>query len=154
VRLLLRSTHRLMPTEAGRNFYERAKRATGQADWSLPPVDLWAVFPTGRQASAKARALASFVAVQIETAEESLGSRSAVGWRHDVGFQPIADMDVYQTIVTVALAAKSSTEPPNKVRWEARSETMRREVSRPSVAPDDTHNLAQRWSYLSWWRHQ
>ena len=30
-------------------------------DWSLPPVDLWAVFPTGRQASAKARAFASFV---------------------------------------------------------------------------------------------
>jgi DNA-binding transcriptional LysR family regulator len=32
VRLLLRSTHRLMPTEAGRNFYERAKRAIEQAD--------------------------------------------------------------------------------------------------------------------------
>jgi DNA-binding transcriptional LysR family regulator len=30
-------------------------------DWSLPPVDLWAVFPTGRQASAKARAFANFV---------------------------------------------------------------------------------------------
>jgi DNA-binding transcriptional LysR family regulator len=32
VRLLLRSTHRLMPTEAGRNFYEHAKRALEQAD--------------------------------------------------------------------------------------------------------------------------
>jgi DNA-binding transcriptional LysR family regulator len=32
VRLLLRSTHRLMPAEAGRNFYERAKRAIEQAD--------------------------------------------------------------------------------------------------------------------------
>ena len=32
VRLLLRSTHRLMPTEAGRNFYERAKRAIEEAD--------------------------------------------------------------------------------------------------------------------------
>ena len=31
------------------------------ADWSLPPVELWAVFPTGRQASAKARAFATFV---------------------------------------------------------------------------------------------
>jgi DNA-binding transcriptional LysR family regulator len=31
------------------------------ADCLLPPVDLWAVFPTGRQASAKARAFASFV---------------------------------------------------------------------------------------------
>jgi DNA-binding transcriptional LysR family regulator len=30
-------------------------------DWSLPPVDLWAVFPTGRKASLKARAFASFI---------------------------------------------------------------------------------------------
>jgi DNA-binding transcriptional LysR family regulator len=29
--------------------------------WRLPPVDLWAVFPAGRQASAKARAFVSFV---------------------------------------------------------------------------------------------
>jgi DNA-binding transcriptional LysR family regulator len=34
-------------------------------DWSLPTVDLWAVFPTGRQASAKARAFASFVESQM-----------------------------------------------------------------------------------------
>ncbi|WP_254514752.1 LysR family transcriptional regulator [Novosphingobium sp. G106] len=31
------------------------------ADWDLPPVDLWALFPTGRMASAKAREFASFV---------------------------------------------------------------------------------------------
>lgn len=30
-------------------------------DWTLPPLDLWAVFPTGRLASAKARAFADFV---------------------------------------------------------------------------------------------
>lgn len=30
-------------------------------DWELPPIDLWAVFPTGRLASAKARAFADFV---------------------------------------------------------------------------------------------
>ena len=30
-------------------------------DWSLPDIDLWAVFPTGRQASAKARAFAAFI---------------------------------------------------------------------------------------------
>ena len=30
-------------------------------DWSLPPVDAWAIFPTGRQASTKARAFASFI---------------------------------------------------------------------------------------------
>ena len=34
-------------------------------DWSLPAVDLWAVFPTGRQASAKARAFASFIEGQM-----------------------------------------------------------------------------------------
>jgi DNA-binding transcriptional LysR family regulator len=32
VRLLLRSMHRLTPTEAGRSFYERAKRAIDEAD--------------------------------------------------------------------------------------------------------------------------
>ncbi|PWC47342.1 LysR family transcriptional regulator [Azospirillum sp. TSA6c] len=31
-------------------------------DWTLPPIDLWAVFPTGRLASTKARAFAEFVA--------------------------------------------------------------------------------------------
>jgi DNA-binding transcriptional LysR family regulator len=30
-------------------------------DWLLPPIELWAVFPMGRQASAKARAFAEFV---------------------------------------------------------------------------------------------
>ena len=30
-------------------------------DWSLPAIDLWAVFPTGRHASAKARAFATFI---------------------------------------------------------------------------------------------
>jgi DNA-binding transcriptional LysR family regulator len=31
------------------------------SDWTLPSIDLWAVFPTGRLASAKARAFADFV---------------------------------------------------------------------------------------------
>lgn len=30
-------------------------------DWTISPIDLWAVFPTGRVASAKARAFADFV---------------------------------------------------------------------------------------------
>lgn len=30
-------------------------------DWELPPIDLWVVFPSGRKASAKARAFASFI---------------------------------------------------------------------------------------------
>jgi DNA-binding transcriptional LysR family regulator len=38
-------------------------------EWLLPPIDLWAVFPTGRKASAKARAFASFVEQQISSGE-------------------------------------------------------------------------------------
>lgn len=34
-------------------------------DWALPPIDLWAVFPTGRLASAKARSFADFVAAAL-----------------------------------------------------------------------------------------
>lgn len=30
-------------------------------DWALPPMDLWALYPTGRMASAKARAFVAFV---------------------------------------------------------------------------------------------
>jgi len=36
-------------------------------DWSLPTVELWAVFPTGRQASAKARTFAMFVEDQLSS---------------------------------------------------------------------------------------
>jgi DNA-binding transcriptional LysR family regulator len=31
------------------------------SEWTLPSVDIWAIFPTGRRASAKARAFAAFV---------------------------------------------------------------------------------------------
>jgi DNA-binding transcriptional LysR family regulator len=34
-------------------------------DWTLPAIDLWAAFPTGRHASAKARAFAAFVEAQM-----------------------------------------------------------------------------------------
>jgi DNA-binding transcriptional LysR family regulator len=37
-------------------------------DWTLPALDLWAAFPTGRRASAKARAFASFVEDQLAAA--------------------------------------------------------------------------------------
>jgi DNA-binding transcriptional LysR family regulator len=33
--------------------------------WTLPPMDLWAAFPTGRRASAKARAFPAFVEDQL-----------------------------------------------------------------------------------------
>ena len=38
-------------------------------DWLLPPIDLWVVFPTGRQASAKARAFASYIETQMANAK-------------------------------------------------------------------------------------
>lgn len=34
-------------------------------DWSLPPAELWAVFPNGRQASAEARAFTMFMERQL-----------------------------------------------------------------------------------------
>jgi DNA-binding transcriptional LysR family regulator len=34
-------------------------------DWAMKPIDLWAVFPTGRVTSAKARAFADFVETQL-----------------------------------------------------------------------------------------
>lgn len=36
-------------------------------DWALPAVDLWAVFPSGRQASTKARMFAAFIEARIAT---------------------------------------------------------------------------------------
>lgn len=35
-------------------------------DWSLPPIEIWAVFPGGRMASAKARAFANFVEAALD----------------------------------------------------------------------------------------
>src|SRR3989475_9159434 len=52
-----------------------------------------------------------------------------------IGIASIVDMDAHQTIVTAALAAKSSAGMPKKACWEARSEAMRREISGPAVAP-------------------
>jgi DNA-binding transcriptional LysR family regulator len=40
-------------------------------DWTLPSMELWAVFPTGRRVSAKARAFVTFV-------EEALNKDPAV----------------------------------------------------------------------------
>src|SRR6202049_4552386 len=52
-----------------------------------------------------------------------------------IGISPIADIDAHQTIVTAALAAKSSAVTPRNACWEARSEDMRREISSLAVAP-------------------
>jgi DNA-binding transcriptional LysR family regulator len=44
-------------------------------DWTLPGVDLWALFPTGRMASAKARAFVAFV----EQAIADVDSHNVIG---------------------------------------------------------------------------
>jgi DNA-binding transcriptional LysR family regulator len=36
------------------------------ADWSLPLLDLWAVYPMGRVPTAKARAFAAFVEAELK----------------------------------------------------------------------------------------
>jgi DNA-binding transcriptional LysR family regulator len=43
----------------GRELHDGAVREV-LSDWKLPAIDIWAVFPTGRRASAKARAFAAF----------------------------------------------------------------------------------------------
>ena len=43
-------------------------------DWALPPIDLWAVFPTGRRASAKARAFMEFVETKLLTSLDAGGA--------------------------------------------------------------------------------
>ena len=47
-------------------------------DWALPRVNLWAVFPTGRQASAKARAFAGFIEARVSKDEST--PRSALSF--------------------------------------------------------------------------
>jgi DNA-binding transcriptional LysR family regulator len=43
-------------------------------DWSLPAMDLWAVYPTGRMPSAKARAFAAFVEAELKSVYSAAGS--------------------------------------------------------------------------------
>jgi hypothetical protein len=51
-----------------------------------------------------------------------------------IGISPIADMEPHQTIVTTALAAKSSAEITKRARPEAGWENMRREIGRSPIA--------------------
>src|SRR6202158_4070865 len=55
-----------------------------------------------------------------------------------IGISPIADMDAHQTIVTAALAAKTSAATAKNACREAFSEAMGREISTPAVTPRET----------------
>ncbi|TIM19888.1 MAG: hypothetical protein E5Y74_20545 [Mesorhizobium sp.] len=46
------------------------------ADWALPPVDLWVIFPSGRNASMKARAFANFIEQDVRA---DFGDREGAG---------------------------------------------------------------------------
>lgn len=46
-------------------------------DWTLPAIDLWAMFPTGRQASVKARAFAAFIEARLFAADPALEAMAA-----------------------------------------------------------------------------
>jgi DNA-binding transcriptional LysR family regulator len=39
------------------------------SEWQLPAIDLWAVFPSGRKVSSKARSFADFVQARMQTSE-------------------------------------------------------------------------------------
>jgi DNA-binding transcriptional LysR family regulator len=45
-------------------------------DWLLPPVDLWVVFPAGRQSSVKAQAFASFIQLEVSNSNSGAEKRS------------------------------------------------------------------------------
>ena len=62
-----------------------------------------------------------------------------------VGISPIADMDAHQTIVTAALAAKSSAETPKRFAGK---------LARKPCVVRSPRDFAQCLSYSSWWRHQ
>jgi DNA-binding transcriptional LysR family regulator len=46
-------------------------------DWELPPVDLWVVFPTGRNVSLKARAFATFIERELLPEFRSISEANA-----------------------------------------------------------------------------
>jgi DNA-binding transcriptional LysR family regulator len=46
-------------------------------EWSLPLLDLWAVYPTARMATAKARAFAAFVEAELKRDDSLVGMRGS-----------------------------------------------------------------------------
>src|SRR5512140_3564671 len=52
-----------------------------------------------------------------------------------IGISPIVDIDLHQTMVIVALTAKSKAETPKKARRKARSPTRRCEIFHSTVVP-------------------
>jgi hypothetical protein len=66
-----------------------------------------------------------------------------------IGISPIADMDAHQTIVSAALAAKSSAETPKNACWKSRPEAIRREIQVPQ-SRHDTHDFVREMDIRFW----
>ena len=85
------------------------------ADWSLPAGDIWAVFPTGRKASAKARAFTRFVENELR--------------------KPYFDYDA----VRPAAAQRLGADPHQ--RWDGASHSLRAAELPLDVEPPQEGNL-------------
>jgi DNA-binding transcriptional LysR family regulator len=77
-RLLLRSTHGLTPTEAGRNFYERAKRSIEEAEEAELAARGGAHGPTADFCAGDVRAASNSTAAALVLRRKS-GSRGRFG---------------------------------------------------------------------------
>jgi hypothetical protein len=61
-------------------------------DWTLPPLELWAMFPTGHRTTAKARAFISFIEPQLS--QDGAGRFGALDTERSEthsGFSPMRD---------------------------------------------------------------
>ena len=65
------------------------------AEWTLPTSDLWAVFPTGRMASAKARAFAAFVETELRKPQ----------WKASSAYRIPAGNEPYEVVPPAAISA-------------------------------------------------
>ena len=75
MRLLLRSTHGLMPTAAGRSFYERAKRSIGEADEAELAAQRLSRPPPAALAASDARHAVIFGSIEMSTQKNGEDSR-------------------------------------------------------------------------------
>jgi DNA-binding transcriptional LysR family regulator len=50
------------------------------SEWSLPPLDLWAVFPTGRAATRQSADLRGFLRTYFQPLTNTLEQSQTVGW--------------------------------------------------------------------------
>lgn len=72
-------------------------------DWKLPSIDLWAVYPTGRMPTAKARAFAVFVKQELEADRKERGRSERAAF--------LLDTQATSTTASQPSTTKESSEP-------------------------------------------